>query len=270
MASALSEVGGDETIAATIRNEVIPRLMLAFKDAAPVDESPWAPYGAAPDVQAVDAVARLALDGDERGASVFVSALIDNGVALETVFLDVLAPAARQIGAAWESDERGFAEVSAALVTLHGLFRSRQLAFQADVDAAPQAPAVLIAPTPGEHHILGALIVEAFFKRAGWRVDSGRFDAIEGLIDTVRAQAYDVVGLSVGRTAVIDECRDAIRALRAASANPDVAVLVGGEGVARAGATAADLGADAVAIDAPAAVNAAESLCMRVRGGAVA
>jgi len=191
MASALRGIGGDSTIEATIRNEIIPRLMLAFRNETQ--------NGAPTDADSL-AIAQFALDGDEDGASAHLDALSARGVALDDLFLDVLAPAARRIGAAWETDERGFAEVSVALTRLHRLFRDRQPTFQ-NGGGDDDAPRALIAPAPGEHHILGALMVEAFFVRAGWRVDTSRFETRDELIAAARAQPFAIVGLSIRRTA---------------------------------------------------------------------
>ncbi|MEM6490889.1 MAG: coenzyme B12-binding protein, partial [Pseudomonadota bacterium] len=96
MASALNSIGRDGAVDATIRNEIIPRLMLAFRELAarPDDDD-------RPDITDFDAeyVARMALDGDEDAAAARLDALAAQGVGLDRLFLDVLAPAARRIGA---------------------------------------------------------------------------------------------------------------------------------------------------------------------------
>lgn len=250
MTSALRDIGRDGALETTIRNEIIPRLMLAFRQVASED---------APGAADAETIARLALDGDDAGASAYLDALAERGVTLGDVFLNVLAPAARIIGAAWESDERSFGEVSVALTRLHRLFRERQPQFEG-ARALGDAPRALIAPAPGEDHILGALMVEAFFIRAGWTVDSRRFETADQLAAAVRAQPFDLVGLSIGRTAAVPNCRAVIETVRAESANPNVVVMAGGEGVRRSGAVAEDLGADAIADDAAQAVHLAETL----------
>jgi len=76
----------------------------------------------------------------------------------------------------------------------------------------------------------------------------------------VRAEWFDVVGLSVGVDAQIEAVSSAIVAVRKASRNASVGVMVGGALFASRPELVAVVGADATAADAPQAVVQAENL----------
>ncbi|MHA7871864.1 MAG: cobalamin-binding protein, partial [Hyphococcus sp.] len=73
------------------------------------------------------------------------------------------------------------------------------------------------------------------------------------LCDIVRAEHYDVVGLSAACDACLDDIEDEIAALRDAACNPDLKILVGGRVFTESPDLASTIGADAAANDAKAA-----------------
>ena len=76
----------------------------------------------------------------------------------------------------------------------------------------------------------------------------------------VRDEWVDIIGFSVGIDARMPWLRETIRAVRAASCNPDLVVLVGGPPFAINPDWVAQVGADATARDAKAAPLLAERL----------
>ncbi|MGT2486179.1 B12-binding domain-containing protein [Methylobacterium oryzae CBMB20] len=54
----------------------------------------------------------------------WVRALLEEGLSLDALLLDLFAPAARRLGQLWEEDEADFLDVAAALGRLQSLTRS--------------------------------------------------------------------------------------------------------------------------------------------------
>ena len=121
----------------------------------------------------------------------------------------------------------------------------------------------LFSPAPGEQHGLGALMVEQFFRRAGWQTWSAPAVDEAELVALVAGRAFDVVGLTVSVERHVAPLRQSIAALRGASRNPRVIVLVGGRAFADRPDLAAEIGADGTAEDGALAVELADSLLQR-------
>jgi hypothetical protein len=135
----------------TIEGEIIPRLVLALQSApalAEVSEPSTGP-------EEVTEFARLVATHEVSVASAYVSALLNQGVALERVYLQLLAPAARLLGEWWKQDVRDFTEVTSGLCRMHQLLHEFSPRFLHD--AQPTAPdrCVLLVPMPGDQHSFG-------------------------------------------------------------------------------------------------------------------
>lgn len=244
-----------------IETEIVPRLMLAHRPrgvAAPcLDDGDTDVL----DIEDVASLTRLVLDDDDDACAGFVSALRERGIGLEQLYLGLIAPAARRLGAMWETDDCDFAQVTL------GLWRLQNLMF----DLAPQVPAsralragpprrALLAAVPGSQHTLGLLMVSEFFRHAGWDVWSDPCASAGDLTALMRSEWFDLVGLSVGSDLHVEALGSIILTLRRASRNPDVAVMVGGAILAGRPGLASEVAADFAAADAREAVERADAL----------
>lgn len=102
-----------------------------------------------------------------------------------------------------------------------------------------------------------------FFCRAGWNAWTGPLETRGELASMVRGQWIDVVGFSLACDERLDAARAEIRAVRAASRNPGLAVMVGGPPFVANPALAASIGADGTALDGLQAVTNAHALLRR-------
>ncbi|MFM1987382.1 MAG: hypothetical protein RJA99_339 [Pseudomonadota bacterium] len=244
----------------TIETEIIPRLMLAHRHAgiAAADT-----LDAGTEEIGRDDVATftgLLLHDDVVACESFVGALRERGVGLGEVYLDLVAASARRLGVLWENDECDFAQVTLSL------WRLQNLVF----DLSPQLPEAwnprpggtrraLLAAAPGSQHTLGLLVVAEFFRRAGWDVWSDPCASEGDLAALVRSEWFDLVGLSVGMDGHVQALGSVILALRRASRNPQVGVMVGGPILANRPQVVAEVGADFTATDARQAVERADA-----------
>jgi methanogenic corrinoid protein MtbC1 len=150
-----------------------------------------------------------------------------------------------------------------------GLWRCQEIVHAVSAlvpGAAPVAGAerrALFSPAPGEQHGLGAIIVEEFFRREGWQTWSAPALDEEELVALVAGRAFDIVGLTVSVERHVAPLENSISALRRASRNPDVIVLVGGRVFTERPGLAAEIGADGTAADGALAVRLAERLLNR-------
>jgi MerR family transcriptional regulator, light-induced transcriptional regulator len=143
---------------------------------------------------------------------------------------------------------------------LQQVLRTLSPHFQAEAMIRAQPETVVLAPGPGEQHTFGLLMVGEFFRREGWRVAGGPATSANDTVLIARRMWVDVVGFSIGSPAGLEALAQAIRAVRRASRNPNLYVLVGGPLVLTRPGLVARTGADAAAADAAGAVRQATAL----------
>jgi methanogenic corrinoid protein MtbC1 len=247
-----------------IKTQILPRIGLALQPppAAPQQQT---------DVKAVlgpvEAFAALALGPDDGAALKRVEDLLHAGIAIETVFLDLLAPTARYLGELWESDATDFANVTLGVNRLHRIMRQIGEAFCDNRSVAGDASA-LLTTIPGEQHSFGLAMAAEFFRRSGWNLCTGPFMTNKELTSLAQDRWFDVIGFSVTSDRRLDDLKRNIRDIRRDSRNRNVGILLGGPMMGRSPEIASEVGADMVAADAATAPSLARSLIelMKSRG----
>ena len=209
-----------------IEHEIIPRLMLAHPTA---DDCPSMLPSTSPQVSADDvtAFAKLVLAADENVAHACIEAMRSSGISVETIYTDLLAPVARYLGKLWEDDLCDFTEVTLGLGRLHQVLRELSPAFSQSNHTTNGRRALLL-PAPGEQHTFGLVMVSEFFRRAGWDVGGGPWEAGADPVMMVRSEWFDVVGFSLGDVTRLDALAECIRHIRESALNPSISILVGG------------------------------------------
>ncbi len=243
----------------TIEGEIIPRLVLAHAPVADKDGEPVA-EGRLPTRAEVEEFTQLILAHDGVVASNYVDGLRKNGMSLEAVFLHLLAPTARRLGDLWTADLCDFARVTIGLGRLQQLLRELSHSFQGESEHWDNGRRALLTAIPGEQHTLGILIVAEFLRRAGWDVLGWPMATKDELVDVVHSEWFAVVGLSLGSEAKLDELASVIHAVREASRNGSIGIMVGGPVFIEHPEYVAIVGADATAADARLAALQAENL----------
>ena len=209
-----------------IEHEIIPRLMLAH----PMAEECLSTLPASSPQVSVDdvtAFAKLVLAPDENVAHACIETMRNSGISVETIYTDLLAPVARYLGERWEEDLCDFTEVTLGLGRLHQVLRELSPAFSQSNHRANGRRALLL-PAPGEQHTFGLVMVSEFFRRAGWDVGGGPWEAGADPVMMVRSEWFDVVGFSLGDATRLDALAACIKQIRLAALNPTISILVGG------------------------------------------
>lgn len=243
----------------TIEGEIVPRLVLSRRSHRAAPEPP-ATDPRAPDIVDVAELVRLLLAHDVGVSSAYVETVRQRGASLEAICLGLLAPAARKLGEMWEEDECNFMQVTVGLCRLHQLLRELSPEFHTDLDDGKASRRILLAPCPGEQHTFGVSVVAQFLRRAGWDVWHEFPATHEEMLRVFCQHRFAVVGLSIASEGRVDALKTTIRAIRQASRNRAVGILVGGPILVIKPELAEALGADAMALDGPQAVVKAEQI----------
>jgi MerR family transcriptional regulator, light-induced transcriptional regulator len=252
-------------LARTIEQEIIPRLMLAHRTAA---EPLLRPTGSGHTISADDVkqFAKLVLSHDEDVAFATIQSLRARDVSVEKIYLELLAPTARYLGELWEEDLCNFTDVTVGLGRLQRVLRELSPALGRSVEHPSQGRRVLLLPSPGEQHTFGLVMVAEFFRRAGWDVTGGAWAAGADAAALVGAEWFDVIGFSLGAEVHLGQLAASIAAVRHATCNQDLAILVGGPLFGVHPEFVGQVGADGMTIDGREAPLLAESLiCGHVR-----
>lgn len=242
-----------------IEVEVIPRLVLARR-AAPEGASPQVAKGLMPAAEEVAEFTDRVLARDSQAAYSFVDDLRARGASVDTVYLDLLAPAARRLGEMWTADRCHFTDVTLGVGRMQRVLHELGPDSGEERDHGEPGPRALLAPVPGDQHTFGLFMVAEFFRRGGWDVWSGPSLSSKDLAGVVRREWFAVIGLSVSSDRQLGAAASCIQALRRASRNRSVGVLVGGPIFVERPETAALVGADATAVDGRQAVLQAHNV----------
>ncbi len=237
-----------------VAEEVLPRLLLthAREKRRPADSS------LRPSARHIVDLARLSVSPEGTGAMRLVQGLMARGVPIDSICLDLLAPASRRLGALWLQDRCDFALVTIGVANLSRIHDT--IAADAEVPAGVASRRILLAVVPGEQHVFGVTMLAGFFRRAGWSVATGPFANERELVAAVRRESFDMVGLSVSAVGLLDGLGLLLRRLRRASRHRGLRIMVGGPALAARPEAASLLGADATAVDSPEAVALAGSM----------
>lgn len=164
---------------------------------------------------------------------------------------EILAPVARDLGVMWEEDLCDFLDVTEAMGRLQSVLHEAIGPHIAHGQARPGC-SILLAAAPGETHTYGLRHVGGLLRDAGWEtafVEGAGPDSLAALKGALETGWYDVLGLSLACDVHSAALRRAMPALRRASRNPTLRVVVGGALVARGGAEPDLWGADACLTD---------------------
>ena len=247
-------------LARTIEQEIIPRLMLAHRAAPEAMARPAAGPAYAITPEDVRHFAKLVLSHEEDVAYAAVLTLRARDVSVESLYLDLLAPTARYLGELWEEDLCNFTDVTVGLGRLQRVLRELSPALGHSVEHPSQGRRVLLLPSPGEQHTFGLVMVAEFFRRAGWDVTGGAWAAGADAATLVGAEWFDAIGFSLGAEVHLQALADSIAAVRHATCNQNLAILVGGPMFGAHPEYVAQVGADGMTIDGREAPALAESL----------
>jgi Sensors of blue-light using FAD len=223
--NAKSSVKVDELLPDLIKNLVIPKL--AAKHASKPKK-----ILSTPAHPRVDELAKLLIAADASAALQLFNELHDLVTDLPAFYSSVIEPAARKLGDAWQTGECSEFTLSIALCRLQTAIRSIGSLSPWQTSGEAGLRAVLVAPQPGELHMLGAVLDDDVLLRAGWQTQlelPSNDNAIEKLVSETWFDALDLnLSMVFSREHWLPRLTETIAKARIASCNPELVVVVGG------------------------------------------
>lgn len=130
----------------------------------------------------------------------FVEERRAEGATREALFYGYIAGAARMLGVRWDSQDSSFVDVAVGTGHLYALMRSMKSDRFQDPKKAYSSKAAMFATVPGELHTIGIVVATDTFREAGWYIDLqlGRDQA--ALMDHVKRNRPQIIGLSFSTT----------------------------------------------------------------------
>lgn len=254
-----------DDLAQVVEAEIIPRLMLAHRN----ERQPRRLPTRAARISGTDDIGRLGallLLPEDRDVLTDIRGLLADGMSLEEVLTGLLAPTARHIGRLWEEDSCDFVQVTTAMARLRRLVHDLETLCLDPQPVDPASRRVLLMPAPTETHTFGLTLVAHFLSEAGWEVSTSVDPDPADALERLRAEWFDVVGLSLSCDVCLDRLVAVIPVLRRASRNRDLRVMVGGPAFQDRPDRIRLVGADAAVDDARDAPGIVQSLLdLRIR-----
>ncbi|MFM9927331.1 cobalamin-dependent protein [Variovorax sp. H27-G14] len=221
-----------------------------------------------PSTRDVEDFVQLVLAREHLPAQAFVDALGQRGMSVETIYLDLLAPAAQHLNYLWAQDLCEFTQVTLGLARLQRLLHelSPSLGGGGQRPFRGNARRVLLLPACGEKQTFGLSMVAEFFHHAGWEVDRGHGPLDTQAVEFAQSEWFDVIGLAAGSETRLEPLRRSILDIRRLSRNKEVRVMVGGPIFAGHPERVKFVGADACGLDGKKApVHAERLIALRLR-----
>ena len=248
------------SLLSVIESQIIPRLLDAHQGAALSGV-------AAPDAPVIPATPQdmhdfntACLAVDSQAVFAHIDVLRGKGLSAQTIFLDVITPAARHLGDLWTEDKLDFTVVAQGLLRMHHAMRHLGYETHDGPQIAGDVRRIMLASAPGSQHILGLAMVSEFFRGDGWQVVVEISTTENALLNAVAHEWFDVIGLSVGLVEQLPNIPELIARLKKASRNPHTFVVLGGPALLDSANQAMPLGADGISVNAAEAVNLAGDL----------
>ena len=242
-----------------VRERIVPRLALIHQQ--------WrgAAEAQAPSPLEIDDFGRILLGSDLDAAERFFERMRERGLSADQLFETLLAPAARRLGELWYEDECDFIDVSVGINRLRLLLETYSRVPTATADSRRRA---LLIATPSERHLFGLDVIASFMRSTGWDTQVEIGATPEDNAETAASQWVAVAGVTMSQESLLGDVARVVEAVRRASLNRSIIILVGGRAFKGRPDLVARVGADATADDGPGAAMLAHRLYVRQSLGA--
>ena len=224
-----------EDLVASLAREVILRVAsrtVAAAVARPVSQEELLAFSTA-----------LASDSPKSAAQ-FITAEREAGRPAEDIYVNLLAPAARQLGDMWNSDHITFAQVTVGSGRIFAIMRSMRHMFETSAPA--EEPAVIFASVPGETHTLGVRMAADFFRTDGWNISLLIGLSHDDLLAEIAQISSHMLGLSFSGEHSLEALSQLIVALHICA--PHLSIVICGQEVEEFRAILELMGVDGIAV----------------------
>lgn len=202
----------------------------------------------------------ILIRNDGAAADGFIDAIRAKGFSEETILLGLITETARHLGARWEADVCSFVEVTIGLGRLHRILNAFGAASEPVI---VEDQRILLCALAGESHVFGMDMVACFMRRASWDVELRKEAGARDLAIDVAEAWFAIAGFTLSAETGVEALCHAVQAVRAASLNPSIGIVVGGPLFLARPHLVTQVGADAMASDAIGATLLAKRLLLR-------
>ena len=234
-----------------VLEQIVPRLALLHHQWPANASSP------PPTAEEIDTFGQAILGSDPTAADRLFQGLRQRGLTVDELFESLLAPTARRLGELWEQDLCDFVEVTIGVNRLRIMLEIYANAPTRSSD--PRRRALLIS-MPKERHVFGLNVVASFLRSSGWEAILSVAREADENADIVSESWFAVAGITIGEETGLGAAARAIEAVRRASLNRSITILVGGRALHGRPDLAIRIGGDAIAEDGPSAALPAQKL----------
>jgi len=205
----------------TIEDQIIPQLLLAHRSplisgAVPADTFEISQ-------EEIERFAELSTRQDMPGLLGRLEGLLRDGLPIQNVLLDVIAPAAHLLGEQWLDDERSFSDVTVGLGTLQRLVAV--IGQKAEVPVTKEG-LVFLTAAPGEQHTLSIHVLAEFLRTQGWAVQVEPAADEMVLVELLERESLSAIGFTVSNDALLRHLCPLLERIHALQ--PRLPVMLGG------------------------------------------
>jgi trimethylamine corrinoid protein len=202
-----------------------------------------------------DAVVR----GDREESVALARRALEEGVDPMAAIREGFAPGMEVVGKGFEDGSLFLPDMMLAAEAMKAAIGVLEEAMPPEKAAENRAGKVVLATVQGDVHDIGKNIVRILLSTGGFEVvDLGRDVRVSTIVERAEDEKADIIGVSALMTTTMMYMKELIEELSEAGLRDDVKVMVGGAPVTPEWAR--EIGADAYAKDAFAAIQAARDL----------
>lgn len=205
----------------------------------------------------LETIKEMVVNGKFNDIEEEVQRAVDSGADLNRLINDALISAMDIVGKKFADGEIYVPEMLVSAKTMQRGLKIIKPLLQSD--ETEEHGTILMGTVKGDLHDIGKNLVTMMLEGAGFRIiDLGVDVTIENLIDVLKKEKADILGLSALLTTTMPEMKKVIEALKAEGLREKVKVIVGGAPIDKAFAD--QIGADGYGEDAAEAVQLARRL----------
>ncbi|MEM8606151.1 MAG: hypothetical protein AAGF92_03555 [Myxococcota bacterium] len=205
----------------TIEDQIIPQLLLAHRSPLISGTVPADTFEISH--EEIERFAELSTGQDMPGLLGRLEGLLREGLPIQNVLLDVIAPAAHLLGEQWLDDERSFSDVTVGLGMLQRLVAVIGQKVEAPVT---KEGLIVLSAAPGEQHTLSIHVLAELLRTHGWAVQVEPVADEMALLELLGRERVSAVGFTVSNDALVRHLGPLVERIHALQ--PTAQVMLGG------------------------------------------
>ncbi len=218
---AIAARASEADLLSTIEDQIIPQLLLAHRSTLISGTVPADTFEISE--EEIERFADLSTGQDMPGLLGRLEGLLREGLPIQGVLLDVIAPAARLLGEQWLDDERSFSDVAVGLGMLQRLVAVIGQKVEAPVT---KEGLVVLSAAPGEQHTLSLHVLAELLRTQGWAVHVEPVADETALLELLARESISAIGFTVNNDALVRHLGPLLERIHALQ--PSAQVMLGG------------------------------------------